>query len=427
MSALVRAKGTEQWFFSLGDVAEVVGIGWPAIELKDKFGTVIGYLPQKDLPANPLDLIKYLPTTVVWPAEESEYEAMPFKAHSPLAMKLLKHTDLECKCLAPKTGSQPVAAPPASSSSGPLLPVPHKLKGVCIAAVPTSKPEPLLKVAARGAFGQMGIGRLKQLAKHLKIAVYPGDKLIDILVRLLRFILAPLDEEVLLEVLALREFKKSPLEDILQADEIVEQFDKWDQAEIEEDKKKSKEHKEERKEYKATLKDMRKDFRERALANKKMPCKKRGRYKNPLTKEERQRLPTNVVPGFLRSDDVQSMAPPGCKVWHDEFCGRWQVTLDNYTKSRSWLKYGHTESAYLVLAKAWERFMELYGLTDCPVNGLLEKAAEIEKSAKSKLAVSKGVAADSGSGTAAGSATASVSGTAAGSATGSATALVSLA
>ena len=422
MSVLVRAKGTEQWFFSLGDLAEVVGIGWPAIELKDKFGTVIGYLPQKDLPANPLDLIKYLPTTVVWPAEKSEYEAMPFKAHSPLAMKLLKHTDLECKCLAPKTGSQPVAAPPASSSSGPLLPVPHKLKGVCIAAVPTSKPEPLLKVAARGAFGQMGIGRLKQLAKHLKIAVYPGDKLIDILVRLLRFILAPLDEEVLLEVLALREFKKSPLEDILQADEIVEQFDKWDQAEIEEDKQKGKEHKEERKEYKATLKDMRKDFRERALANKKMPCKKRGRYKNPLTKEERQRFPTNVVPGHLEVDIVQSMAPPGCRVWHDEFCGRWMIILDNYTKSRSWLKYGHTESAHLVLAKAWERFMELYGLTACPVNGLLEKAAEIEKSAKSKLAVSKGVAADSGSGTAAGSATASVSGTAAGSATGSATA-----
>ena len=426
MSVLVRAVGTEQWFFSLGDVAEVVGIGWPAIELKDKFGTVVGYLPQKDLPANPLDLIKYFPTTVVWPAGESEYEAMPFKAHSPLAMKLLKHTDLECKCLAPKAGSQPVAAPPASSSSGPLLPVPHKLKGVCIAAVPTmSKPEPLLKVAAHGAFGQMGVGRLKELAKHLKVAVYPSDKLIDILVSLLKFILAPLDEEVLIEVLALREFKRSPLEDILQSDEIVEQFDNRDQAEIEKDKEEGKAHKVERKEYKAKLKDMRKEFRRKVLADKKLACKNRARYKNPLTREERQRLPTNVVPGVLRSDIVQSMAPPGCKVWHDEFSGRWQVTLDNYTKSRSWLKYGHTESAYLVLAKAWERFMELYGLTACPVKGLLEQAAEIEKSAKSKLAVSVGVDADSGSGTAAGSATASVSGTAAGSATGSATASAS--
>ena len=53
--------------------------------------------------------------------------------------------------------------------------------------------------------------------------------------------------------------------------------------------------------------------------------------------------------------------------------------MDGYTKSRSWLKYGHTEAAVLVLCKAWRRFMDLFGLQECPIKDLLALGDEILK------------------------------------------------
>ena len=51
-------------------------------------------------------------------------------------------------------------------------------------------------------------------------------------------------------------------------------------------------------------------------------------------------------------------------------------------RSRSWLKYGHSESAFVVPAKMCERCMDLYGLDKCPVPGLMEKARDIETKLK---------------------------------------------
>ena len=62
---MVRATGTEQWFFALGTLAEVVGIGWPAVGVKDRDEDVVGYLPQKKPLENARDLIEYLPVTKV--------------------------------------------------------------------------------------------------------------------------------------------------------------------------------------------------------------------------------------------------------------------------------------------------------------------------------------------------------------------------
>jgi hypothetical protein len=165
---------------------------------------------------------------------------------------------------------------------------------------------------------------------------------------------------------------------------LADNFDKYDQKDMEKDRVDAKKNKDDHKEFKAALKDRRKVFREKIKAEKKaeMKSRNRKRYKNPLTKaeiEQRRRYPTNVIPGSLEIATVKAMAPPGCTVYHDTWNGRWSLSLDGYVRSRSWLKYGHSESALLVLAKMWERFMDLYGLDECPVPGLMEDARQIKK------------------------------------------------
>ena len=168
---------------------------------------------------------------------------------------------------------------------------------------------------------------------------------------------------------------------------MVENFDKWDQQEIHKDKEDAKKNKDDRKEFKQALKTRRKEFREKIKAEgskHKTKCKDslRERFRNPLTANERRRYRTKVLPGELRTDVVQAMAPPNSKVYQDNWNGRWSISMGGYLRSRSWLRYGHTDSAYLALWKMWARFMELYGLEECPIPGLKELAAEIEKKSK---------------------------------------------
>ena len=110
---MVRATGTKQWFFALGTSAEVVGICWPAVEVKDEDGDVAGYLPQKEPPTNAKDLIEYLPVTRVWPPEQSQYEAVAFKAQGPLASACFG------KILTACTGCKPDDAAHPTSGSKP--------------------------------------------------------------------------------------------------------------------------------------------------------------------------------------------------------------------------------------------------------------------------------------------------------------------
>ena len=213
---LVREVGTEMWYFALGTIAETVGIGWPAQPVKDASGVVIGYLPQKEMPKRLRDLVKFLPVTRVWPLSETEYEAMPFAAQGPMASAI--HRKLSQGGMGSSSSSS------AASMSGPW-------PGECtsgttrpgIIAVPKSRPEAVLKAAARTCFAEWGVGLLKQLAAHIGVEVGTKDKLFQVLTKLLNFILNPLSEEELLEILALREFKKDPLDDILHSEDMVAQ------------------------------------------------------------------------------------------------------------------------------------------------------------------------------------------------------------
>ena len=212
---LIREKGTVQWHFALGTLAEVVGFAWPACELKDDKGKVVAYLPQKDAPDNPRELIKLCPLTIVWPLAISEYEAMIFKVQSPEGVARSRLT-LSADC----SGKPPLQPAASRSGSQPAVPSLTRVRHSII-ALPTSKPQPILKAAATLCFSQWGIELLKKLAKHLEVDLVPEDKLIDILKKLLNTILKPLQEQDLLDILSLREYKKDKLESILHSEDMV--------------------------------------------------------------------------------------------------------------------------------------------------------------------------------------------------------------
>ena len=150
---------------------------------------------------------------------------------------------------------------------------------------------------------------------------------------------------------------------------------------MEQDKKDAANSRGERKAFKAALAEKRKEFRQKIKAERKAktPSRDRQKFKDPLPRVERLRIPTNVIPGDLQTTAVESMAPPGCRVYHDTWNGRWSMSMGKLLRSRSWLKYGHGESAIVLLKKMWDKYQEQYGLEVCPVKGLPELAASFEE------------------------------------------------
>ena len=215
---MIRRKNTEQWHFALGTLAEVVGIGWPACEVTDDKGKVVGYLPHKNAPENPRELITLCSLTIVWPWAKSEYEAMTFKVQSPEGIARSRLSLVATHSIQPQL--QPAAS---SSGSQPAVPSNTRVRHSII-AVPTSKPQPILKAAARLCFSEWGIELLRELAKHLEVDIVPKEKLIDILKKLMNMILKPLEEQDLLQILSLREYKKDKFESILHSEDMVRAF-----------------------------------------------------------------------------------------------------------------------------------------------------------------------------------------------------------
>ena len=166
----------------------------------------------------------------------------------------------------------------------------------------------------------------------------------------------------------------------------MDNFDKFDKDELETDKENTSKARAERKEFKVSLRKMRKVFRDKVKTEseeekkKLTPSRDRQKFIDPLAGPLglRLRFPTNVIAGALATASVEEMAPPGCRVYHDTWNGRWLISMGTIVKSRSWLKYGHTHSAIVLLGKMWERYQELYGLAKCPVIGLTELGASLD-------------------------------------------------
>ena len=161
----------------------------------------------------------------------------------------------------------------------------------------------------------------------------------------------------------------------------MDQFDKWDQQDIEKNKDDAKKNRSERKAFKKAFKALQKSFQEKVKKDEKNTVKSRDRkrIRTPLTEFERKRYPTNVIPGSLETRSVARMAPPGCNVYQDNWNGRWLLQMGKILISRSWLKFGHSESAIVALGKMWQRYQDMYGLDECPVPGLADLAKKLTK------------------------------------------------
>lgn len=185
----------------------------------------------------------------------------------------------------------------------------------------------------------------------------------QLLKALLKKCLPEITEEETIDILALREHKKGYLEDLVEVEEITDLFSPADQQQIENDVTEEKQDKAERRQFKKELKEMRKIHRDKVKLMPKAKgdaqSRRRARFMKPIDPTSRARLPSNVLPGLLSREEVEAMAPPLAVVYHDTFNARWLVSLEGWKKSRSWLKYGHRESAMIVLAKAWRRYMEV--------------------------------------------------------------------
>ena len=124
------------------------------------------------------------------------------------------------------------------------------------------------------------------------------------------------------------------------------------------------------------LSKMRKIFPKNTLKQKNWLGKKRWQCRVPGIRE----MPVDFVTNIF-----QNASPPGCKIYRKISWGRWMVKLGKCNISRSWSKYGDIESGVLILAKAWERYMELYGLPTCPIKGLMELAKAIESNSSKRM------------------------------------------
>ena len=96
---------------------------------------------------------------------------------------------------------------------------------------------------------------------------------------------------------------------------MADNFDKWDQQELQKAWTDAKKEKDNRKQFKYALKNRRNEFRKRVKEEEGIGTKsrQRERFKTPLTTAERKarkRYQTNVLPGELEEEVVQSWAPP---------------------------------------------------------------------------------------------------------------------
>lgn len=302
------------WFFSLGSVASTSGLGWPAEQIKERRI----YVPDCNPSYSAMHMVNFMIML-----DENEYEAMCYEWRSPITLVLDK---------SPRRGL-----------------FAHILRG----------PLPLKKAAAYMCFGALPRTTLYKLSQHWHCECRKSDGVMRLLRALLGHCLPECSEEEVLDILTQRELKKSYLEELVEVEDFTDLYSLADQKLIENDATQAKEGKADRRQFKKELAEMRKAHRTKVLATPKMKCRRRARFKNPISRDDSKRLPTNVPPGTLEREEVLSMAPPLAFVWHDTFNARWLVSLEGWRKSRSWLKYGHRGSAMIVLAKAWLRYMEV--------------------------------------------------------------------
>lgn len=246
--------------------------------------------------------------------------------------------------------------------------------GGLLLARQAGKPAPLLRIAAQGAFAQIGLAGLQQIARSEGCALQAGAGLAASIKALVTHILGPQSDEAMLSILSRRLQVKHEALDLMRTTDVSDLL-------TADDLKAAEQMEADEKQKEAALGDLRVEVRTlrtkvSQLATRAGSSSSGGRRaKKPWEGRTYPSKCPEPSDGFTEQY-VQSLLPPGSRVLKDMNNQRWLVSFQGMRRSRSWGLYGFGLSALLVAKLAWEAWDEAGYQPACPISGLKDLKEE---------------------------------------------------
>eukprot|EP00971_Amphidinium_carterae_P338544 6475932-Amphidinium_carterae.1 len=334
LSQLLRCKNflfkpvdKDKWRFSLGDVAGLAVLSWPAVKHTTDGGLEV-YTPDTGGDAQLLLQCLYSP---------EKWHAMQFTWKGP---RYLSARHPSKKKFADVTNSQ-------------------------VVALPCSDPKPLWEAAAAACFHDLDLSVLRNFASILGVSgLSSSSSLHTVLLALLRHIFEDKadDDEFLAEILAKRLVVQDQYDDMLELDGLEDVVHTGDHEDLEKD----------RAQYKR-IRNKEADY-----------AREYAQHKTSVGKAAK-RSKRAAFPESITKESACTYAPPQWKVYCDDKNGRWQLFGEGRSVSRSFELYGYHNACKEALAAAWRFHLLKKGLpiSHCPHANLFgEEKLEGEKASK---------------------------------------------
>ena len=264
-----------QWFFSMGMLGGVAGLGWPAKVCK---AGGVSYFTMD--PAATMESIKPLFLHSI-----DNWQAVPFEWQSPLAV-----------ALAAKSGTP---------------------KGVGALALPSGRPEALLTHCAKMAFGELPRQALLFIAKETGAPWADGDSLFQRLGKILKHLLPHLGHQAVLDIMAQRLKVTDCITELFLTEDVSDMVAKDQEEDINKLKEGMTAAVASQDAFKAGCRRKLPVVRKAAVAQ-------RGKAKaSPRPARGRGPTPPPAMSDDTTEAQVNSSMPENVRVWRDAYNSRW--------------------------------------------------------------------------------------------------------
>jgi hypothetical protein len=237
--------------------------------------------------------------------------------------------------------------------------------------VATSAEQPLLDLAAKSCFWNLGRLALAHIARERSVEFdNRQDSLLTILRKLIQKILPKTSTDEMLSILKLRIKRWDPLDDVLDVEEVKACMDPQDhkglvEARVEEEKQKNSTE-EYRKEYIA--------FRTSKSSSSKGGASSSSGSRKKVDRAAKLRTPTKLTVDTdenFTQEHLQLLCAPACRVYRDDWNCRWLCSWgDGELRSRSWNTHGYIESGLQIARMTWQKAKDDTGEV-CLIEGLM--------------------------------------------------------
>lgn len=234
---------------------------------------------------------------------------------------------------------------------------------------------PMLEIAAREGWWQLGRGVMDKLAKHLSVDIEPGSDIFGVLWGCAKRVLQCTDDETL-EFLAHRlsalKRRGKFSDELLSIDGAIVCLDDGDQGEIRREQENSKDRKKEEENF-------RHNYRERKTAVRASGAKSQAQKKalNKVPWKGPRQLPPSSQE--IEQRDAKAFMPcgaPSSYLWRANRQGAWYSKVGSMPAcSRSDAAHGGSYiSLRLVIQDAWANWLTVQGypMSACPIEGMWE-------------------------------------------------------